>query len=126
MKTFLILLAFSLCAFQAGAAEVRGARLDANKKNLLIDVTYGGGCAKHTFKLAVGACRESFPVSCDAVLIEKISGGVDLCEAIISETVKINLKRAGLTDPYYRQGSLTIFGDQMFNGETSQATVKLP
>jgi hypothetical protein len=119
------LLAFAF-AFNATAAEVKSAKLDSSKKNILVDVVYGGGCKKHVFKLEVGACLESYPVQCTAALKHSTIGGPDLCEALISETVVINLKKAGLDDSYYAGGKLTITGDRGFTGEPSQATIRLP
>jgi hypothetical protein len=107
------------------AAVVKSAKLDAAKKNILIDVVYGGGCAKHTFTLKVGGCMETYPVRCTAKLVEKIEGGADFCEAIVSQEVKINLKAAGLTDSYYQGASLNITGDMSSNG-ISSARVVLP
>lgn len=119
------LLAFAF-AFNASAAEVKAAKLDASKKNILVDVVYGGGCKKHEFTLEVGACLETYPVQCTAKLIEKTIGGPDLCEALISETVVLSLKKYRLDESYYTGGSLTILGDRGFTGEPSQARIRLP
>lgn len=119
------LLAFAF-AFNATAAEIKAAKLDASKKNILVDVVYGGGCKKHVFTLDVGGCLESMPVQCSAKLVHKTIGGPDLCEALISETVVLSLKKYGLDDSYYAGGKLTITGDRGFTGEPSSATVRLP
>ncbi len=124
MKVF-TLLAIGL-VFNATAAEVKSAKLDSSKKNILVDVVYGGGCKKHVFALEVGACLESMPVQCTAKLVETTIGGPDFCEALISETVVLPLKKYGLNDSYYAGGKLTITGDRGFTGEPSQATVRLP
>ncbi len=108
-------------SFSTFAAEVTGAKLDANEKNILIDVRYGGGCKKHTFTLQMQGCAESMPVQCRAKLVEKIEGGIDACEALIGQTVVINIAKAGLNEEYYQEGSLTISGDA-----DSKATVRLP
>lgn len=108
------------------AAEVLSANLDAAKKNILVDVSYGGGCKEHTFKLKLGGCLESLPVQCSAQLVETVVGGPDFCEAIVGKTVKFSLKKYGLTDAYFKGGSLTILGDKNFRGEDSSATVVLP
>lgn len=121
-----IALALFMSAFSATAAEVVSAKLDASKKNLLVDVRYGGGCKKHTFELQVGGCLESMPVQCSAKLVEKVEGGFDPCEAIIGDTVVFNLKKYGLADSYYSKGKLTITGDKNFTGKPSTATVTLP
>ncbi len=125
MKLKLLVLATLLTA-GAHAAEVRSANLDAAGKNILVDVSYGGGCKEHTFKLKLAGCLESFPVQCSAQLVETVVGGPDFCEAIISKTVKFSLKKYRLTDGYYKGGSLTILGDKNFRGEDSSATVILP
>lgn len=120
----LVLLSLSL---SANAAEVISAKLDASKKNILVDVRYGGGCKKHEFSLKVGpACLESFPVQCSADLVETIEGGFDACESIRFETAVISLKKAGLTDSYFDRASLTIYGDVNQTGKRSSANVKLP
>ncbi len=126
MKTLFLITALALSSLGAHAAEVLSANLDRTGKNILVDVSYGGGCKKHTFSLKVGGCLESYPVQCRAVLVETIEGGFDMCEAIVHTTAKINLKKAGLTDSYYKGATLTIVGDKNFRGESSKATVTLP
>lgn len=118
---FLFLFAFAAPAF---SATVKSAKLDAANQNILIDVVYGGGCGQHQFSLKVGGCLESYPVQCTAVLEHKTN---DMCEALIYETVVINLKQAGLNNPYYSEGWLTIQGDLDFTtNKLSEATVRLP
>ena len=124
MKVF-ALLAIGF-VFNATAAEVKSAKLDSSKKNIMIDGVYGGGCKEHVFTLEVGACLESLPVQCTAKLVEKTVGGPDFCEALISETVVLPIKKYGLNDSYYAGGKLTITGDRGFTGEPSQATIRLP
>jgi hypothetical protein len=124
MKFMAMLLALS--SLSSFAATVHSAKLDAAKKNILVDVSYGGGCKKHTFTLKVGGCMETYPVRCSADLVEKTVGGFDACEAIISETVKINLAKYRLDEAYYANGSLTIMGDVDMSGKRSSATVVLP
>lgn len=114
----------SLTATQTFAAQIRSARLDASKKNILIDVTYGGGCGKHSFKLDLKGCAESYPVQCQAELVHQTK---DMCEALIGNTVVISLADYGLNTSYYSKGSLTITGDQDWqNKKPSSATVFLP
>lgn len=123
MKKALLVALMALVSSNALAIEVKSARLDAAKENILIDIAYGGGCEKHIFKLEVGTCLESYPVRCSAQLVDL--GKPDACEAYIQETVTINLKEAGLADDYYERGSLTIFGS--FGGSnSSSANVTLP
>lgn len=121
-----ITLMFALSSLPTFAASIHSAKLDATQENLLIDVSYGGGCRKHEFSVRVYMCGESFPLSCNAKLVEKIEGGADHCEAIISETVKINLKANDLADDFYRDAVITIEGDRNYRGETTSATVRLP
>ncbi len=45
-----ITLALVLSSFSSFAATLHSAKLDAAKKNILVDVSYGGGCKKHTFR----------------------------------------------------------------------------
>ncbi len=124
MKFIAIVLAMS--SLSSFAATVHSAKIDSLKENLLIDVSYGGGCKKHTFTLKVSGCQETYPVSCKAKLIEKTVGGFDACEALISETVKMNLADLRMNDSYFANGSLTITGDMDMNGKPSSATVTLP
>jgi len=124
MKKMFVFAALTLMTANSFGAAVKSAKLDASLKNILIDVTYGGGCAKHEFKLEIGACLESFPVQCSAKLTDNT---VDNCEALLMETVSISLESAGLNDPYYQGASITIFGDVDWQtNQPSKATVKLP
>lgn len=121
-----IALALALSTLSSFAATVHKARLDAAKENILIDVSYDGGCKRDTFSLKLKGCAESFPVQCQAELVHKTVGGLDMCEVIISETVKINLSQYRLDESYYSRGSLTITGDMNVSGKPSSATVILP
>lgn len=119
----LIILAVLVASFQSAgalAAVVKAAYLDDAKKNLSIDVAYGGGCQAHQFSLRLEGCLESSPVQCTARLIE-LTDAPDPCEAYFQKTVKISLKEAGLADAYFHNGSLEIKGD-----DGSSATVTLP
>ncbi len=124
MKHFVLSALITLVATQTFAATVRGARIDASKKVILVDVTYGGGCGKHDFSLEVGGCMETNPVRCSAKLVHKTQ---DFCEALISNTVAISLSEYKLDDRYYSKGSLTITGDHDWQTKKpSSATVILP
>jgi len=124
MKTLIPIALSILFATPAFATEVvRSAKLDASKKNLLIDVVYGGGCREHVFELNVGDCVETVPVQCSAQLVDLTT---DYCESLIFTTVVISLEEAGLTDEYYRRAKLTIQGDKDRSGKPSQAVVWLP
>jgi hypothetical protein len=119
MKKYAVVLGLMMgLVGNAFAVEVKSAKLDASKENILVDVAYGGGCEEHSFSLKVGACLESFPAQCRATLVD--SNSTDRCEAYIHETVVISLKESGLTDSYYKRASLTIAGD------SGKATVRLP
>jgi hypothetical protein len=124
MKFIALVLAFT--SFSAFSATVNSAKLDANKENIVVNVTYGGGCKNHTFTLKVGGCMETYPVRCSAELVEKIEGGFDMCEALINKDVVINLAKYRLDESYYARGSLTITGDKTMSGKPSSATVVLP
>lgn len=125
MKTLVLAAMILMTAAPSFAATVRGAKLDASEKNILIDVTYGGGCGKHEFSLkSQGGCLETNPVQCTVQLIEKTD---DHCEALVGDTVVINLKEAGLTGRYFSNAYLTITGDHDWKTKKpSQATVQLP
>lgn len=124
MKFIAMILALS--SVSSFAATVHSAKLDASEKNILVDVSYSGGCKEHVFKLKLGACMETYPVQCKAELVEKVVNGPDLCEAIVGKTVKINLAKYKLDDSYFAGGSLTITGDKDMSGKPSKATVVLP
>lgn len=116
-----------LISLTSQAAVVNSAKLDASKENILIDVTYSGGCHKHTFALDLNpSCKETFPVQCSAALVEVIEGGFDPCEAIITTTAVINLKELNLDDSYYSGAYLTISGDVGPRGKRTSAAVTLP
>lgn len=120
MKSLFALALISLASAPAFANEVQSARYNANTNAIEIDVTYGGGCEEHKFKLQMGACLESFPVSCSAQLID-VSDNYDPCEAMVGETVSITLKEAGLDDDYFNGAWISIEGSN-----NSSASVKLP
>lgn len=115
----LVLFASLVMAGNAFAAEVKSAKYNAAKKGIEIDVVYGGGCKAHNFELQVGGCRESFPASCDAELVDLTND--DFCEALISRTVFISLESAGLNTSYYSGASINIKGD-----DNSKVSVRLP
>lgn len=125
MNKLLITAFVCLFSFQSFAAQVLSARMDSSGKNILIDVAYTGGCGTHDFSLKVAElCLESDPVQCSAELIHKTD---DSCEASIQETIKISLKKAGLTDSYFKNASLVIFGDyDIMTNELTQVRLTLP
>jgi len=106
------------------AAVVKAAKMDDAKANILIEVTYAGGCGRHDFSLQVGGCLESLPVQCTVELIHKTD---DMCEAFVRETIAISLAESGLTDRYFERAFLTIVGDKAWNTDKrSSANVRLP
>lgn len=119
MKYFALFFLFII--FGAEAANILSARLDADQKNIVMDVEYSGGCRKHVFKLKLDdACLETYPVQCSAQLVEEIDGGVDDCQRIIQEQAVVSLKKHKLHDEYFKGARLTIFGDN------SSVSLKLP
>jgi hypothetical protein len=121
MASFLI-----FTSFNSFAAFVNSARLDDAKKNILVDVSYGGGCKEHSFQLDLRMCIESTPPVCVANLVHTIEGGFDPCESFRFETLVFNLEQYELTDSFYSNASLTIRGDVDDSGEKSKAIVILP
>lgn len=100
-----ILACLLLVGLQSQAARVLEAKLDSTKENLVIDVQYGGGCKEHTFELKMLGCAESYPVQCQAEVVDLQKA--DFCEALGYETVVVNLAQAGLKDKYYSGASIT-------------------
>ena len=124
MKVLILSALVTLFSVQSFGAVIRSAKLDASKKNILIDVTYGGGCGKHDFTLEVHGCAETFPVQCQADLVEKTN---DMCEALVGTTVVLSIAEAKVNTRYYEGGNLTILGDQNWQTKKrSSATVILP
>lgn len=106
----------SLMGFSAHAAEVTGASISGDQ--LIVQVVHGGGCGEHSYDLELRGCAESMPVQCQAVLKHTTQ---DFCEALLSRKATFSLKKLGLTETYYANGSLTIKGSN-----NSSATVRLP
>lgn len=122
MNKLLVAILGILVSNQSYGAVIESAKIDAAQENILIDVFYSGGCAKHLFSLKLNPCMESSPVQCTAELVHN---NIDDCEAVIGSTVVISLKEYGLDNPYYKGGTLKITGDK-WNNNISSATVKLP
>lgn len=120
MKNLLFTITTLLMATAAFAGEIQAARIDASQKNIEVDVRYGGGCHEHQFELQMEECFESMPVKCSAKLVD-VTVKPDLCTAIMSKTVVLNLASLGMDTSYYASGSLTISGVG-----NSTATVKMP
>lgn len=109
MKTLaLSLFALALSA-PAFGAQVNAARYNEQKQSIDVDLSYGGGCEEHVFKLEINACLESYPVRCDAV-VKDVTPRPDMCEAFIHKTVSFKLADHGLLDSYYDGASIQIRG----------------
>lgn len=124
MKAF-ILVSLLVSSYSFGAV-INSAKLDDSQENILVEVSYGGGCKEHNFELQITACAETFPVQCTADLVETVVDGPDFCEAFITKIVELNLRDNNLDDIYFSGGSLTIKGDKKANGRASRATIVLP
>jgi hypothetical protein len=73
---------------QSDVFELNGARMDGSILHL--NVSYGGGCAMHTFTAYnTGQIMKSNPPG--LVLYVAHDGGGDLCEAYLTEDVQIDL-----------------------------------
>lgn len=117
---FFFLASFILASAAANAAIVNSARLSASGKSVIVNLTYGGGCREHTFKLKLNdVCLESYPAQCSADVVETIVGGFDMCEAIITKEVSFNIKKTGLSRMTY----WTFLGDVGSTGQRSSATL---
>lgn len=114
-----MVLAAALLPSFASGAEIRSGSLDESRGVITLDVIYSGGCKKHDFELDLQLCRESFPVQCEAKLVDKTTD--DYCEALVARQVTFSLKDEGLLDKYYSGGSLRITGDAQ-----SSVTLTLP
>ncbi len=124
MKKLIAIAALSLISTSSFAATVEGAKLDASGKNVLIDVTYAGGCAKHSFTLkSDGGCGRSMPADCHARLVDHT---IDQCEMGIIGTISVPVPAGLLNVGVYKGAYLTIHGDPGQNGKPTRATVRLP
>lgn len=123
IKFFLLMSAvsvvFGLASLDsASAVTIRSAKLDAAGENLIVDVSFGGGCETPKIELEMKGCAESSPVQCQATVKNMV---LDFCEMMLSQTVVFNLKTHGIEGRYYSNGSLTLKGS-----DGSSATVQLP
>lgn len=125
MKKMITVALLSLMASSSFAAQVKSAKLDASRKNILVEVVYGGGCGEHNFSLKMNGCLESMPVQCTAQIVD--DNTTDACEALVHTTAVISLKENKLTSDYFQGASLTILGDRDWETkQASKATVRLP
>jgi len=72
----------------ADAISIDSVHIDGD--TLIADVTHGGGCRTHDYKLVVGtAWMESFPVQAPGRMSHDAHG--DLCKALIRRELRISL-----------------------------------
>lgn len=115
--SFYVLIGLLLAGLNSQAVQVTSAKLDSSGENLIVDVSYGGGCKEHEFKLEVGMCLESYPVRCGVTVVDLQKG--DFCEAYIHETVTFNLAAAGIKGSYFSGATLTF-------ANSENVSVRLP
>lgn len=94
--------------FTENMPNIQNGRYNAETKAIEINVQYGGGCKEHKFQLQMGFCVKTYPLQCNAKLIDLTTD--DYCEAFISRTVSISIHEAGLDDRYYTGASIKIQG----------------
>lgn len=124
MKKLLAISLITLLSIPSFGAIVRSARIDSTQRFLQIRVEFRGGCGVHRFRLNINECAESDPVQCVSRLRHIRN---DQCNRLIRRTLNFSLAGLGLNDPYYDDGTLTIFGDRLPNSnQYSRATVRLP
>ena len=99
-----------IMVFLQTSPRLLGGRYNRRTKSLDFDVEYDGGCFKHQFQLQMGACRESFPVQCDAVLIDLTPN--DQCASVNRRKVSFKLHSIGLNTSYYAGAKIKIQGSQ--------------
>jgi hypothetical protein len=105
--------------FAFNISAIQGGHYNCTTKIIEINIQYGGGCAAHKFQLQVDACCESYPVQCDAKLIDLTTN--DSCEALLFHRVSFNLHDIGLENSYYTGASTEIQG-----ADNSKVLIKLP
>ena len=73
-------------------------QISINANLLTLNVSYGGGCKEHTFKLfATKGIYESNPPQADVFLSH--NGHSDFCEAFITQNIRFNL--SPMSPPVY-------------------------
>lgn len=92
----------------ASALEIYDAQIigSGDAATLQMNVGFPGGCKTHQFELQLQGCYETFPVRCQARLVDLTTD--DFCEAFVTQPVSFGLKELGLLDSYYQRGSLEI------------------
>ncbi|CAF1451670.1 unnamed protein product [Rotaria sordida] len=106
--TITVLLTFFTIIFAQNTPNIQDGRYNSKTKTIELNVQYSGGCDEHKFQLKIGTCLESYPVQCDAKLIDLTTN--DYCKALIQRKVLIDLHEAGLDNSYYTGASILIHG----------------
>ena len=111
MKAIIIFFLMLSAGSFSYAAQINSGRFNAKTQKVELNVSYGGGCAQHSFELQlVGGCAESMPVKCYLNLVHS-TDQQDLCRKIIVQNLELNLPEGMLTENYYRRALLNIRGD---------------
>ncbi|MES2768190.1 MAG: hypothetical protein V4596_03510 [Bdellovibrionota bacterium] len=97
MKSILSLGIVLLMSFSAFAEEVRTVISEVQEivydgKNLEIGYTIGGGCKEHNSVIEVNLTKVDGNSGVVTVNVVDVSNGVDMCEALLHPTVKIDLE----------------------------------
>ena len=101
----------------AFAADIIDGHYDQETDEVVLTVSYDGGCEAHQFNLDFDRfCLETYPAQQNAKLIHKDNN--DSCKAIIVEEKRIKL---GKKAPVCRTAYLTIKGD---NGSEVEVLVE--
>jgi len=105
----LVLITLLFAGSVSFAAQINSGSFNARTQKVELNVTYGGGCSEHSFKLElINGCRESFPVQCDLNLVHT-ADKPDFCEALISKNLELDLPNGMLNDSYFERAFLSIF-----------------
>ena len=84
-----------LTTVQVNAVYLEGASYDNARQNLIVDLSYGGGCFAHTFELEWdGAVLKSNPPHYLLNLVD--TSPIDPCEAYISTQLRFDLSVPGI------------------------------
>ena len=84
-----------LTTVQANAVYLEGASYDNARQNLIVDLSYGGGCFVHTFELQWdGALLESDPPRYLFNLVD--TSPEDKCEAYLSTQLRFDINVPGI------------------------------
>jgi hypothetical protein len=124
MKKIFIAMILVLISNYSSAAIVKSASVDEKGENLLVEVTYSGGCGAHRFNLKYDGCFATTPAACEVMLVEKTK---DFCEKLIHETLTFSLTTYKLNELPFKGSLLTIFGAfDLSSKAPSRVSVQLP